>query len=310
MIQQVIGTRRFKGDFQRYSWMANDEVKRHIATCVENNIFALPLMMFCASVEGERYNHIYNENSFYFKCDNSKYVFYRLISPDRLQYKDDVITKEELREVNKEYYGIETYINGLECKNPNCTKYDLKHITDNLIVCLKELLDTGTLNAYNKAFFDTFTNPDIYEVYTIDLNDYTHTQKVYFSFLEDECLDASEDLEVSYLYRNMLVYVGSTNTLIQPLKVQLETKYKSFKLYNPDKEAKFVICDIILKKDLDNLSNTKVHSVRFELSKEYIALMETDIFYYCDGLDEFKQILYSDDKPFDVLEIEGFYAEE
>lgn len=310
MIQQVIGTKRFKGDFQRYSWMNNEEVKRHIATCIENNIFALPLMMFCASVEGERYNHIYNEDSFCFKYGNGKYVFYRIISPDKLYYKDNVITKEELREVNKEYYGIETYINGLECKNPNCTKYDLKHITDNLIVCLKDLLDTGTLNPYNKSFFDTFTNPDIYEVYTIDLNDYTHTQKVYFSFLEDECLDASEDLTVSYLYRNMLDYVGSTSTYIQPLNVQFEEKYKSFKVLRPNKEVKFVNCNILLKKDLDNLTNAKVHSVRFELSKEYNEVMDTNIFYYCDGLEEFKQILYSDNKPFDVVEIEGFYTEE
>lgn len=309
MIQQVIGTRRFKGDFQRYSWMANDEVKRHIATCVENNIFALPLMMFCASVEGERYNHIYNESSFCFKYDNGKYVFYRLKSLDTISYENK-LSKEEQREIMKEYYGIETYIQELSCNVSNYPKYDLKHITNNLIACLEELLDTGTLNAYNKAFFDTFTNPDIYEVYTIDLNEYTHTQKVYFSFLEDECLEPSEDLVVSYLYRNMLDYVGLKYNLIQPLNVQFEKRYKSFKMKNPDKEAKFVICDIILNKDLDNLSNTKVHSVRFELSKEYNEVMDTNIFYYCDGLEEFKQILYSDNKPFDVVEIEGFYTEE
>ena len=81
-------------------------------------------------------------------------------------------------------------------------------------------------------------------------------------------------------------------------------------MLRPDREVKFVNCNILLKKDLDNLTNAKVHSVRFELSKEYIALMESDIFYYCDGLEEFKQILYSDNKPFDVVEIEGFYAEE
>lgn len=305
MIQQVIGTRRFKGDLQRYSWMKNDDVKEHIATCVENGIFALPLMMFCASVEGNRYNHIFNEDTFYFKYGSGKYVFYRLISPDKLYYKDDV-TKEELRELNKGYYGIETYIKEAAIING----YDLKYIENALIVCLRSLIDTGTLNPYSKSFFDTFTNPNLYEVYELDLNDYTHTQKVYFSFLEDERLEPSENLVISYLYRKMLDYVGSKSDLIQPLDIQFESNYKSFKLDNPDKEAKFVICDIILEKDLNNLTNDKIHKVRFELSKEYNEVMDNDIFHYCDGLEEFKEILYSKDKPFDVVEIEGFYTEE